>query len=241
MIIIAGSCSMESEEQALKLANQLKKRNIDYVRAAIFKPRTDPNTFQGLGYVALPALKKIREMGLKTVTEVVDPRQIDPVYDHVDVYQVGTRNMHNFSLLKELGKVDKPVILKRGLCAYMDEWLKAAEYIEKGGNGQVILCERGIRSFDVITRNVLDIGAIIYLKKKTGYQVLVDPSHSMGHREFVVDAAKAGLAAGADGVMVEVHEEPDRALTDSKQTIDLPTLDTLLDEVEWEKVPHDHI
>lgn len=232
--IIAGSCAIENETQALVLAEKLKVRGITEMRAALFKPRTSPNDFQGIGYDGLPILREIQNMGLKTVTEVVGVRQIEKLYDYVDVFQIGARNMQNFELLKEVGSTNKPIILKRGFANTVYELLMAAEYIKQSGNKDITLCERGIRSFDDVTRNVLDIGAIIYLKQNTDYEVIADPSHSMGNRNFVRSAAKAAIAAGADGIIVEVHEEPDKALSDSKQTIGLETFDKVLEDL-WKK------
>lgn len=232
--IIAGSCAIENETQALVLAEKLKVRGITEMRAALFKPRTSPNDFQGIGYDGLPILREIQNMGLKTVTEVVGVRQIEKLYDYVDVFQIGARNMQNFELLKEVGSTNKPIILKRGFANTVYELLMAAEYIKQSGNKDITLCERGIRSFDDVTRNVLDIGAIIYLKQNTDYEVIADPSHSMGNRNFVRSAAKAAIAAGADGIIVEVHEEPENALSDSKQTIGLETFDKVLEDL-WKK------
>lgn len=232
--IIAGSCAIESERQALSLAKKLKDRGVSEMRAAIFKPRTDPKSFQGIGYKGLPILAKIREMGLKTVTEAVGVSQIEKINDYVDIFQIGARNMQNFELLREIGQTKKPVILKRGFQNTIEEFLNAAEYIKLGGGKDITLCERGIRSFDTITRNVMDIGAIIYIKHNTDYKILADPSHSMGNRDFVRDAARAGVAAGADGIIVEVHENPEIALSDSKQTIDLETFDKILGDL-WNK------
>lgn len=232
--IIAGSCAIESERQALSLAKKLKERGVTEMRTALFKPRTDPKSFQGIGFKGIPILDEIRKMGLKTVTEPVGVSEIEKLYDHVDIFQIGARNMQNFELLKEVGKTKKPVILKRGFQNTVEEFLFAAEYIKIGGGRDITLCERGIRSFDKITRNVLDIGAIIYLKHNTDYKVIADPSHSMGHREYVRDAARAAIAAGADGIIVEVHENPEIALSDSKQTIDLETFDKILGDL-WKK------
>lgn len=232
--IIAGSCAIESERQALSLAKKLKERGISEMRAALFKPRTDPKSFQGIGFKGIPILDKIREIGLKTVTEAVGVSEIEKLYDHVDVFQIGARNMQNFELLREIGQTKKPVILKRGFQNTVEEFLFAAEYIKLGGGKDITLCERGIRSFDTITRNVLDIGAVIYIKKSTDYKILVDPSHSMGNRDFVRSAARAGIAAGADGIIVEVHENPEIALSDAKQTINLETFDKILGDL-WKK------
>lgn len=232
-MIIAGSCSLESPQQALHLAAALQERGITHIRAAIFKPRTDPETFQGLGWEGLSILDEMRARGLHPVTEVTAPEQVEKLVEHVSVFQVGTRNMYNYELLRELGHTKTPVILKRGMSAYVSEWLKSAEYILRGGNEDVRLCERGIRSFDTLTRNVLDVGAIVYLKTYTPFTVYADPSHATGDRRLVGGAARAALAAGADGLMIEVHEEPDASWTDAKQALSLEMFDALLESIGW--------
>lgn len=231
MRIIAGSCSIENYDQAISLAGKLKALGINEIRAMLFKPRTDPNSFQGIGYDGLEILKELKNMGFKIVSEVMNAEQIEKLYDYVDSMQVGARNMQNFDLLRELGRTDKNIILKRGFASYIEEWIKASEYITRAGNENVTLCERGIRSFDNITRNVLDIGAIIYLKEMTDFEVLADPSHSMGRRDLVPGAAKAAMAAGADGLIIEVHENPDEALTDKDQALDIKTFEKLLKDL----------
>lgn len=231
MRIIAGSCSIENYDQAIGLATKLKKLGVNEIRAMLFKPRTDPNSFQGIGYEGIEILKEIKNMGLKTVTEVMTAEQIERLYEYVDVMQVGSRNMQNFELLKELGKTDKNIILKRGFSSYVEEWIKASEYISMGGNTNITFCERGIRSFDNITRNVLDIGTIIYLKQLTNFEVIADPSHSMGKREFVPAATKSALAAGADGIIIEVHENPENAFSDGRQSITVSEFEKLLKEL----------
>lgn len=232
MRIIAGSCSIENYDQAISLAGKLKALGINEIRAMLFKPRTDPNSFQGIGYDGLEILKELKNMGFKIVSEVMNAEQIEKLYDYVDSMQVGARNMQNFDLLRELGRTDKNIILKRGFASYIEEWIKASEYITRAGNENVTLCERGIRSFDNITRNVLDIGAIIYLKEMTDFEVLADPSHSMGRRDLVPGAAKAAMAAGADGLIIEVHENPEEALTDKDQALDIITFEKLLRELD---------
>lgn len=231
MRIIAGSCSIENYDQAINLATKLKELGINEIRAMLFKPRTDPNSFQGIGYEGIEILRELKNMGLKTVTEVMTAEHIEKLYDYVDVMQVGSRNMQNFELLRELGKTDKNIILKRGFSSYVDEWIKASEYISMGGNSKITLCERGIRSFDHITRNVLDIGAIIYLKQMTNFEIIADPSHSMGKREFVPSATKAAIAAGADGIIIEVHEDPENAYSDGRQSITVNEFEKLLKEI----------
>lgn len=232
MRIIAGSCSIENYDQAISLASKLKDLGVSEIRAMLFKPRTDPNSFQGIGYDGIEILKELKKMGFKTVSEVMNAEQIEKLYDYVDSMQVGARNMQNFDLLRELGRTDKNIILKRGFASYIEEWIKASEYITRAGNKNVTLCERGIRSFDNITRNVLDIGAIIYLKEMTDFEVLADPSHSMGRRDLVPGAAKAAIAAGADGLIIEVHENPEEALTDKDQALDVKTFEKLLRDLD---------
>lgn len=232
MRIIAGSCSIENYDQAISLASKLKDLGVSEIRAMLFKPRTDPNSFQGIGYDGIEILKELKNMGFKIVSEVMNAEQIEKLYDYVDSMQVGARNMQNFDLLRELGRTDKNIILKRGFASYIEEWIKASEYITRAGNKNVTLCERGIRSFDNITRNVLDIGAIIYLKEMTDFEVLADPSHSMGRRDLVPGAAKAAIAAGADGLIIEVHENPEEALTDKDQALDVKTFEKLLRDLD---------
>lgn len=232
MRIIAGSCSIENYDQAISLAGKLKALGVSEIRAMLFKPRTDPSSFQGIGYDGIEILKELKNMGFKIVSEVMNADHIEKLYDYVDSMQVGARNMQNFDLLRELGRTDKNIILKRGFASYIEEWIKASEYITRAGNENVTLCERGIRSFDNITRNVLDIGAIIYLKEMTDFEVLADPSHSMGRRDLVPGAAKAAMAAGADGLIIEVHENPDEALTDKDQALDIKTFEKLLKELD---------
>ena len=232
MRIIAGSCSIENYDQAISLASKLKDIGVSEIRAMLFKPRTDPSSFQGIGYDGIEILKELKNMGFKIVSEVMNAEQIEKLYDYVDSMQVGARNMQNFDLLRELGRTDKNIILKRGFASYIEEWIKASEYITRAGNKNVTLCERGIRSFDNITRNVLDIGAIIYLKEMTDFEVLADPSHSMGRRDLVPGAAKAAMAAGADGLIIEVHENPEEALTDKDQALDVKTFEKLLRDLD---------
>jgi 3-deoxy-7-phosphoheptulonate synthase len=202
--------------------------------------RTRSDTFQGLGSEALAIVQQVKkEVNLPFVSEITDPRQVDLLAEVVDVFQVGARNMHNYELLKELGKLRRPVLLKRGLAAYLDEFLAAAEYIIKEGNSQVILCERGIRTFETATRNTLDLSAVPYLQKRSGLQVIVDPSHGTGVRDLVSPMCWAAAAAGADGIMVEVHPEPEKALSDGAQALTLqdfakmvPRLAKVLEAVE---------
>jgi len=218
--LIAGPCTVESREQTLATARAVAAAGASMLRGGAFKPRTSPYAFQGLGREGLEILAAAkRETGLPLVTELIDPRLIDEIVEVADVIQIGARNMHNAILLAEVGKLDKPVLLKRGPSASLDELLMAAEYIVKGGNGRVILCERGIRTFERSTRYTLDIAAVPVLKQQTHLPVVVDPSHAAGRRDLVLPLARAAVAAGADGIIVEVHPDPDEALCDGPQQI----------------------
>jgi len=219
-VIIAGPCAVESEEQLLESAHAVKHAGAQMLRGGAFKPRTTPHSFQGLGERGLDILKLARaETGLPIVTEVMDARQLESVLDCADILQVGSRNMQNFTLLKELGRVDRPVLLKRGMSATLDEWLGAAEYILAGGNRRVILCERGIRTFGTSTRNTLDLGIVPLAKERSSLPVIVDPSHATGRTDLVIPMSLAAVAAGADGLLVEVHPDPPHALCDRDQQI----------------------
>jgi len=218
--VIAGPCAVEGWDDYLALARILAESGAHILRGGVFKPRTSPYSFKGLGIEGIEIIARAREItGLPVITEIMDIRDLDLLYNRVDILQVGSRNMQNFSLLEELGKVDRPVMLKRGLSATIEEWLLAAEYILRGGNQQVILCERGIRTFEPYTRNTVDIGAVALLKQLTHLPVMVDPSHATGRWKMVAPVARAAIAAGADGIMVEVHQNPDRALSDGKQSL----------------------
>ena len=217
--IMAGPCSVESEEQLCTIAEQVKASGATILRGGAFKPRTSPYAFQGMRAEGIRLLLKAKELtGLPIVTEVMDISQL-PLFDDIDIIQVGARNMQNFELLKELGKMDKPILLKRGLSATIQELLMSAEYIMAGGNSKIILCERGIRTFETATRNTLDVSAVPVLKEKTHLPVIIDPSHSTGYSKFVSSMALAAVAAGADGIMVEVHNNPAAALCDGQQSI----------------------
>lgn len=220
LAIIAGPCSVESEEQIIGIAKEVKKHGATLLRGGAFKPRTSPYSFQGLEYCGLDLLIKAREeTGLPIVSEIMSTKDMDKFVEFVDVIQVGARNMQNYDLLKALGAISKPVLLKRGLSATIEEWLMSAEYIMAGGNGQVILCERGIRTFETFTRNTQDISAIPAVKSLSHLPIIVDPSHSTG-KYWMVDAmAKASVAAGADGLIIEVHNDPIHALCDGQQSI----------------------
>lgn len=232
VVIIAGPCAVESEEQMVKLALDLKRIGVHVLRGGAFKPRTSPYSFQGLGEEGLKILAKAREVsGLPVVTEVTDVRYLDLVLRYSDILQIGSRNMQNFGLLKEVGRLRHPVVLKRGFAATIEEWLWAAEYILAEGNQQVILCERGIRTFETYTRNTLDINAIPAVKELTHLPVIADPSHGTGRRSLVAPVAKAAIAAGADGLMVEVHPCPEKALSDGYQSLLPADLEQLLAEL----------
>ncbi|MCD6423480.1 MAG: 3-deoxy-7-phosphoheptulonate synthase [Elusimicrobia bacterium] len=230
--IIAGPCSVESRKQIISIAKEVKKCGAKFLRGGAFKPRTSPYSFQGLGEEGLKYLAQAKKItGLPVVTEVMQISQIEVVSKYADVLQIGARNMQNFNLLKEIGKAKKPVLLKRGMSATITELLMAAEYIMSSGNSKIILCERGIRTFSDQTRFTLDISAIPVLKKETHLPVIVDPSHATGKRDLVPPMALAALAAGADGIMVEVHIKPDTALSDSAQTINIPTFKKLVKDI----------
>jgi 3-deoxy-7-phosphoheptulonate synthase len=217
---IAGPCTVEYREQTLTTARAVAEAGCTMLRGGAFKPRTSPYTFQGLGREGLDILREARdETGLPLVTELMDPRHVEDVVDATDVIQIGARNMSNFSLLAEVGKAPKPVLLKRGPSASIEELLMAAEYVVREGNAQVILCERGIKTFETATRFTLDIAAIPVLKQETHLPVIVDPSHAAGRRDLVLPLARAAVAAGADGIIVEVHPEPEHALCDAAQQI----------------------
>ncbi len=227
--LIAGPCSIESYENFRQIAQEVKLRGATALRGGIFKMRTHAETFQGLGAEGIAIAKKVKEeVGLPFVSEITDPRQVDLLSEVVDVFQVGSRNMHNYELLKELGKTQKPILLKRGLAAYLDEFLAAAEYISNAGNPRVILCERGIRTFERSTRNTLDLSAVPYLQKRSGLPVIVDPSHGTGLRELVSPMCWAATAAGADGIMVEVHPKPAQALSDGPQALTFEDLQNMV-------------
>jgi 3-deoxy-7-phosphoheptulonate synthase len=231
-VVIAGPCAVESETQIRTTAQAVAKAGAHMLRGGAFKPRTSPYSFQGLGEPGLQLLADAgHAAGLPVVTEVMTPEDVALVARHADLLQVGARNMHNFALLKALGSAGKPVLLKRGMAATVEEFLLAAEYIVHAGNPQVILCERGIRTFETSTRNTLDLNAVAVLKEWTHLPVVVDPSHGTGRRALVPPLAKAAVAVGADGVMVEVHPDPEHALSDCEQSLDVPQFIALMDEL----------
>jgi 3-deoxy-7-phosphoheptulonate synthase len=218
--IIAGPCAVESEAQALAAAWGAKAAGATILRGGAYKPRTSPYSFQGLGERGLEILARCRQdTGLPVVTEVMEPRDVELVASWADALQVGTRNMQNFPLLREVGATSKPVLLKRGFSATVEEWLMAAEYVAQRGNSEIILCERGIRTFETATRNTLDLGGMVIAQQESHLPVIVDPSHAMGHRELVAPMARAAIAAGADGVMIDVHHDPGEALCDGPQAL----------------------
>lgn len=235
--VIAGPCSIESESQFLSTAEAVKSSGASILRGGIWKMRTSPDAFQGLGANAFGLIKKVKAAtGMSLISEVTDIRQTELLHEFVEAYQVGARNMHNYALLKDLGKQNKPVILKRSFAAFVDEWIKASDYITNGGNSNVILCERGIRTFETSTRNTLDINSVVYAKTKTQLPILVDPSHAIGVSALVSPLCYAAAAAGADGIMIEVHPKPSEALSDGPQALTFPDFEKMMKQLE--KVLH---
>jgi len=232
VVVMAGPCSVESREQLFQVAEQVVKAGARVLRGGAFKPRTSPYSFQGLGLDGLKLLREAGErFGLLVISEVMEISQIDPMMSYVDILQVGARNMQNFNLLRELGKVKKPILLKRGIAATLEELLLSAEYIMAGGNYDVILCERGIRTFETYTRNTLDISAIPIIHKLSHLPMASDPSHGTGRRDKVAPMARASLAAGADVLLIEVHHDPDNALSDGAQSLYPEQFSGLMDEL----------
>ncbi|MGP8175262.1 MAG: 3-deoxy-7-phosphoheptulonate synthase [Terracidiphilus sp.] len=233
LAIVAGPCSVESREQAFAIAEQVAAAGAQFFRGGAYKPRTSPYAFQGLGVEALRIMAEIRSRyGLRIVTEAIDNESLDRVAEYADVIQIGARNMQNFSLLKHAGRLRKPVLLKRGLSATLDEFLMAAEYIMSEGNYEVILCERGVRTFTDHTRNTLDLSIVPAVQRLSHLPILVDPSHGTGKRDSVLPMARAAVACGADGILVEVHHQPDKALSDGPQSIYPDQFVRLMDEIE---------
>lgn len=232
VVVMAGPCSVESIDQLREAAKAVKAGGAKFLRGGAFKPRTSPYDFQGLAEEGLKMLREVAdEEGLKVVTEIVDKDDIELVGKYADVYQVGARNMQNFQLLKALGKAKKPVMLKRGLAATISEWLNAAEYIMAGGNEQVIFCERGIRTYETFTRNTLDLSAVAAIKELSHLPIIVDPSHGTGRWEMVRPMARAAVAAGCDGLIIEVHPHPEVALSDGDQSLTPKNFTALMDEL----------
>jgi len=231
-VLMAGPCAVESEEQALTIARRVKKSGAEIFRGGAFKPRTSPYSFQGLGEAGLKILAKVRdETGLLIVTEAIDESSLALVDRYADIIQIGARNMHNYSLLRQAGHASKPVLLKRSFAATIEEWLMAAEYISSEGNSRVILCERGIRTFSDNTRNTLDLSAIPSVKQVSHLPVIVDPSHAAGKRDYVIPLSKGAIAVGADGLLVEVHHDPPHALSDGAQSLYPEQFDELVKEI----------
>lgn len=227
--IIAGPCSIESEDILKNIAVELKEVRTDILRGGAFKPRTSPYDFQGLGRKGVDILYKIgKEINMPVITEIMDVRELEYMIDRVDILQVGSRNMYNYTLLKELGKVNKPILLKRGLSATIKEFLLSAEYIMLGGNEKIILCERGIRTYSDCLRNTFDIASIILLKELTHLPIIADPSHATGKRSLIKNLSKASIIAGADGVMIETHINPNAAWSDAGQSVDIETLNDIV-------------
>lgn len=233
-VIMAGPCSVESEEQVFSTAELVKKAGAHILRGGAFKPRTGPHKFQGLGEEGLKILSEAGKANdMPVVTEVMRIGQLDLVCKYADILQIGARNMQNFDLLKEVGKTDRPVLLKRGMCASIDEFLAAAEYILVAGNNRVILCERGIRTFETATRNTMDLAVVPLIKEKSHLPIIVDPSHATGKSSLVTPMAVAGIVVGAHGVMVEVHPQPECALSDGLQSLDFPGFNQLMEQLTY--------
>ncbi len=239
--LIAGPCTVENYEDLLFIVIKLKQMGIKFFRGGAFKMRTSPYSFQGLGKRGLEYIKKVsEETGMISVSEIISPEDVGVMSEFVDILQVGTRNMHNYPLLSKLGKISNPIILKRGMSSTIEEWLLAAEHIIESGNPDVILCERGIRTFENYTRNTLDISAIPAVKSLSNLPIIVDPSHSSGKREMIKSLSWAAAAAGADGLMIETHFAPDTTICDSEQTIDFEMLEEIMKPIEslvslWDK------
>ena len=219
-VFIAGPCAVESEELTLEIAREVARAGARILRGGAFKPRTSPYSFQGLEEEGLKILKKAgRAAGLPVVTEVMDTRHAALVHEYADMFQLGSRNMHNVPLLRELGRMRKPVLLKRGMSATLDEWLRAAEIVQAGGNEDIVLCERGVRTFESHTKNTLDLGGAVLARERVPFPVIVDPSHATGRADLIAPMSLAAAAAGVDGLMIEVHPHPERALSDREQQI----------------------
>lgn len=232
LAVMAGPCAVESEEQIETISEFIASQGVRFLRGGAFKPRSSPYSFQGLGEVGLKILKESADRhDLRVVTEVIEPAHIELVDRYADVFQIGARNMQNYALLKELGKSEKPMLLKRGMAATIEEWLMSAEYLMSNGNPHVILCERGIRTFENYTRNTLDLSAVPVVQERSHLPIIVDPSHGTGFRNKVTPMARAGIAAGADGLMVEIHPDPNSALSDGPQSLYLDQFSDLMSEV----------
>lgn len=232
VVLIAGPCAVESREILLETARGVKAGGACLLRGGIYKMRTQPDSFQGLGPSAFSFIDDVKnEVEMPLVSEITDPRQISDLMTIVDMFQVGSRNMYNYELLKELGSLRKPVLLKRAFAATVDEWIKAADYLIKGGNDQVVLCERGIRTFEPTTRNTLDLNSVAYLKAHSSYPVVVDPSHGTGRPELIGPMSLAAVAAGCDGIIIEVHPRPKEALSDAHQALDFAQFENISTQI----------
>ncbi|GAA0121352.1 MAG: 3-deoxy-7-phosphoheptulonate synthase [Clostridium argentinense] len=231
-VIISGPCSVENYDIMKTIAKELKNMGVHILRGGAFKPRTSPYDFQGLKYEGVKILHEVgKEFNMPIVTEIMDARDIEKCIDYIDMIQVGSRNMYNYTLLKELGNCKLPILLKRGMSATLAEWLNAAEYIMSSGNKNIVLCERGVRTFETYTRNTLDLNAVAVVKERCRIPIIVDPSHGTGRRELVERMSLAGIAAGADGVMIESHIYPDKAISDSKQTVSMDTMRSIVSKI----------
>ena len=238
-IIIAGPCAIESYEQLLETAKFVKSQGANILRGGAFKPRTSPNSFKGLKDEGLEILKAVKkETGLAVITELMDIRDLEKLYEVSDIIQIGSRNMQNYTLLTEIGKQDKPIMLKRGIASTINEWIGAAEYIAIEGNHKIIMCERGIRTYNDYTRNTLDLAAVPIIQKETNLPIVVDPSHGTGIRDLVKPMSLAGLAAGADGLMIEVHPNPEEALSDGMQSLHFDEFEDLMNSIKLTTKEH---
>lgn len=241
-LIIGGPCAIESKEQIIEIAKQIKKSGGNILRGGAFKPRQSPYSFAGLGEKGLQYLKNAgMTVGLPTVTEVLDTRDIGKVDQYCDILQIGARNIQNYALLKEVGKLDKPILLKRGMNSTIEEWLYSAEYILKEGNKKVILCERGIKTLETYTRNTLDLSAVCLLKKITNLPVITDISHATGRKDLIEDLSLASIMAGSDGLMLEVHDHPENALCDGKQSLKPEEYKKIIEKVKCTKKFYNHV
>lgn len=232
LVVMAGPCSVEGKEQLLETAKSVKAAGAAILRGGAFKPRTSPYSFQGMEEEGLKLLREVSdETGLPFITEVMNPRDAELVHDYTDIMQIGARNVQNFSLLRELGRMEKPILLKRGLSTTIEEWLMSAEYVLSEGNDKVMLCERGIRTFENATRNTLDLSAIPVVKERSHLPIIIDPSHGVGHWQYVAAMSKAAVAAGADGLMIEVHWKPEEAFSDGPQSLKPHKFAKLMEEM----------
>lgn len=229
LTLIAGPCSIEGEEQIMASIHHLRENGVKIMRGGVYKPRSSPYSFRGMGIESLKIWYEVaKDAGIKIISEVMEVRQIKEMYDYVDIYQVGARNTQNYNLLDELGKVDKPVMIKRGISGTLDELLYSAEYVFSGGNEKLLLCERGIRTYETASRNTMDINAIPILKDKTHFPVIADPSHGMGIRKYIEPIALASIMAGADGIIYETHQNPENAFSDGQQTLNFKESEDLI-------------